>query len=142
MPTEGESKSLINIGVVVNDKQEVLIVKRAKEEKSTDGAVTLTWAFPGGKQRFDESRKQGVEREVLAETGYQVTSTKEINLRSHPQFPVIIIYHLCHLVQKAPTQKPSEPWEITEVKWVKPEELKNYFTTNLDKNVALELGLA
>lgn len=142
MPSENESKTFINLGVVVNDKNEVLIVKRAKEEKSKDGSVTLTWAFPGGKQKFEETRKQGVEREVLAETGYQVTLIKEINLRSHPQFPVIIVYHLCRPISQTPTQKPSEPWEITEVKWVKPQELKNYFTTDLDKKVVAELGLA
>jgi len=141
MPVENESQSFINLGVVVNDKNEVLIVKRVKEEKSNDGLAVLSWAFPGGKQRFDETRKQGVEREVLAETGYEVCSIKEINLRSHPQFPVVIVYHLCHLVQKNPQQEPSEPWEIQEIKWVKIGELKNYFTTDLDKKVAAELGL-
>lgn len=141
MLAENESKTFINLGVVVNNQDKVLIIKRAKEEKSQDGTKTLTWAFPGGKQKFEETRKQGVEREVLAETGYQVTVLKEINLRSHPQFPVIIVYHLCRPLSDKPNQQPSEPWEVKEIKWVKPEELKNYFTTDLDKKVAIELGL-
>lgn len=142
MSTEIESKSFINLGVVVNDQNEILIVKRAKEEKSTDGAMTLTWAFPGGKQKFSESRKDCVQREILDETGYEVEYAREISMRAHLHFPIIMVYHLCRSKNVKPKSKPNQPWEITEVKWVKTEELKNYFTTDLDKNVAAELGLA
>jgi len=114
------------------------VVKRKKPEEGRGGKV-LTWAFPGGRIKENESRAECISREVLAETGYQVTSIKEVSLRFHPDLPVIVVYHLCTLISPQPVSQPSEPWEIEEVKWVKPEELKNLFTTSLDPKVAQEL---
>ncbi|RJR24985.1 NUDIX hydrolase [Candidatus Microgenomates bacterium] len=137
-----ESKNFINLGVVLNEKGEVLLIQRVKEEKGKDGSV-LRWAFPGGKQKFEESREDCVEREVLAETGYQIKCTKQISLRVHPQIQhVIIAYHLCRLTEPQPIQKPSEPHEVAQIKWVKPKEMKILFTTSLDPGVAKELKIA
>ena len=54
-----ESKSFINLGVVLNDKGEVLIIRRKVIEKGVDGS-SLQWAFPGGKQRLNETREECV----------------------------------------------------------------------------------
>ena len=135
-----EVEDFINLGVVINDKGEILLIRRVQQEKGRDGSV-LTWAFPGGKQRLNESRGDCVKREILAETGYDVYSVREISLRRHPQFPVFIVYHLCRLVSPKQIQKPSESHEVAEIRWVKPGELKNLFTTDLDEKVKRELGL-
>jgi ADP-ribose pyrophosphatase YjhB (NUDIX family) len=136
-----ESESFINLGVVFNDKGEVLMIRRVKKEVGKDGAV-LTWAFPGGKQGFKESREECVKREVLDETGYDIESTKQISLRMHPQFSILIVYHRCKLVSPKQVQKPREPHEVAEIRWVKPEEIKKLITTDLDPNVSRELGLS
>ena len=41
------------------------MIKRAKKEEGKEGAV-LEWAFPGGKQKYEESREDSVKREILA----------------------------------------------------------------------------
>mgnify|MGYP000008677480 CR=1 FL=1 len=135
-----EAKDFINLGIVLNGKGEVLMIRRVKEEKGKEDAV-LTWAFPGGKQRFDETREKCVEKEILEETGYDVRSIKQISLRVHPQFLVMIVYHLCKLNSPKPVAKPREPHEVAEIRWVKPKEIKNLITTDLDPNVAKELGI-
>jgi len=135
-----ETEDFLNLGVVVNDRGEVLLIKRVKREKGRDKSV-LTWAFPGGKQRLNESRSECITREVLDETGYKVESIREISLRFHPQFPVFIVYHLCRLVSLKPIVEPREPHEIAEIRWIKSEEIKNLFTTDLDSKVSRELGL-
>jgi len=134
-----ETKDFINLGIVVN-KDKVLMIRRRKKETGKNGAI-LEWAFPGGKQILNETRKQCVEREVLNETGYDVESIKEISLRVHPQILVFVVYHFCQLRSKKPVAKPKEPHEIAEIKWVKKQEIKNLITTNLDEKVAKELGL-
>lgn len=96
-----EAKDFINLGIVVNDKKEVLMIRRKQKEAGNKGAV-LEWAFPGGKQRYKETREQCVEREVLAETGYDIESTRQISLRIHPEIPVFIVYHLCRLKSPKP----------------------------------------
>ncbi len=135
-----ESKNFINLGIVLNDKGEVLVVKRTIEEK-VKGDKILKWAFPGGRQRSNESRSECVIREILVETGYKVKAVKELSLRVHPDLPILAAYHLCQLEESRPIQKPSEPEEIAEVVWVNPTELKNLFTTSLDPKVAQELKI-
>lgn len=135
-----ESRSLINIAVVRNSHGEVLVIRRAKKETGADGSV-LEWAFPGGKQKIDESRKENVEREVLAETGYKIISEREISMRVPHQFPIILVYHFCRLAETLPVSHPHEDWEVAEIKWVEPQELRALFTTDLDPGVAKELGI-
>ena len=136
-----EAKDFINLGVVVNDKNEVLMIRRVKKESGKEGAV-LEWAFPGGRQRLNETREKCVKRIILSETGYDINPTRQIVLRiEHVQFPVIIAYHLCRLKSEKPIDKPKEPDEIAEIKWVKKQEIKNLITTHLDEKVSQELGL-
>lgn len=135
-----ESNKLINLGIVLNKKGEVLMIRRKKPEKGKDGAI-LEWAFPGGKQFSNEEREEAVRREVLAETGYDVTSIKQIDLSFHPQISVIIIYHLCTLNNEKPIANPKEAHEVAEIKWVKPEAIKSLITTELNPKVAEELGI-
>ena len=135
-----KAKDFINLGVIVNDKGEVLMIRRVKKEIDKDGAV-LEWAFPGGKQRFSETRSECVKREVLDETGYDIEPVREISLRIHPQILVLIVYHLSRLNSEKPIAKPKELHEIAEIKWVKKQDIKNLITTHLDEKVSQELGL-
>ena len=140
MSNKEEAKDFINLGVIVNNKDEVLMIRRVKKETGKKGAV-LKWAFPGGKQKFGESRSECVKREVLDETGYDIEPIKEISLRIHPQILVFIVYHFCRLVSEKPVAKPKEPHEIAEIEWIKKKEIKNLVTTDLDEKVSQELGL-
>jgi len=135
-----EAKDFINLSVVVNKQGQVLMIRRRKEEGGKDGSI-LRWAFPGGKQRLNETREECVKRKILSRTGYDVNPIKQIALRMHPQFFVMVVYHLCELASPNPIAEPKEPHEIAEIKWVKPEEIKGLITTNLDPDVAKELGL-
>ena len=141
MATQEESEDFINLGIVLNEKGEVLMVRRTQKEVGSDGSV-LTWVFPGGRQKYSESRAECVKRKVLSRTGYEIESLKEISLRAHHQFPVIIVYHLCKLVSPKQIQKPQEPHEVAEIRWVKPEEIKKLITTDLDPKVSRQLGLS
>lgn len=147
-----ETKPFYNVGIVRNAHGEVLIVKRQNEDHA-GGHLHVVWTFPSGRkinghtpaemeQRQPETeRAQNVEAGILAETGYRIKADRQISLRVHPDFGEVTSYHLCHLEQAEPAQAPSRPDSILEIKWVKPEELKNYFTTDFDLNVQRELGL-
>jgi len=138
---DAEEKNFINLGVVLNEKNEVLMIRRRKKEIGKDSAV-LEWAFPGGKQRLSETREGCVKREILAETGYDVIPIKQIALRFHPQFfPVMIVYHLCKLASLKQIAEPQEPHEVAEIRWVKITEIRNLITTSLDPDVARELRI-
>lgn len=133
-------EDFINLGVIKNKRGEVLLIKRVKQEKGENKSI-LSWAFPGGQQRLNETRSECVAREVLAETGYKIESIKEISFRRHPQFPVFVAYHLCRLIKPEPIARAKEPHEVDEIRWVKPKDIKKLFTTNFDLKVRRELGL-
>lgn len=135
-----ESANFINLGVVLNKKGEVLMIRRVKEETGLEGSV-LKWAFPGGKQKFNESREECARREILAETGYDVRPVQQISLRLHPQFFITIVYHLCYLNFPKPIAEPTEPHEIAEIRWFKPADVQKIITTDLDPGVKKVLGL-
>lgn len=143
-----QKQNFINLGIVVNNNGEVLMIKRKVPEEGR-GDKVLIWVFPGGRQEFDtesnqpkETRSECVHREVLLETGYDVASVSEINLKFHPDIPgVAIVYHKCKLNTPEPISLPQESDEVEEVKWVKPSEIRNLITTTLDEKVAKELGI-
>lgn len=135
-----EAEDFINLGIVKNKQGKVLMIRRKQEEVGKHRSV-LKWAFPAGKQRLNETREECVKREVLAETGYEIKSIRQISLKMHPQFSVMIVYHLCELVSSEPVAKPSEPHEVAEIKWVSPSRVKNLITTTLNPEVAKELGI-
>jgi mutator protein MutT len=129
-----EADDFLNLGIIINSKKEVLMIRRAKPEKGEGGSV-LKWAFPGGKQRLSESREEGVAREVLAETGYEVESLQQLDLQLHPQIMVTIVYHLCSLKSPEPIANPCEEHEVAEIRWVPVQEVKKIITTSLNSKV-------
>ena len=135
-----ESQRFINLGVVLNKKGEVLMIRRAVEEIGKNGSI-LKWAFPGGRQRVNETREECLKREIFVETGYAVEPAHKISLRVHPQFPIVIAYYLCYLTSEKPTAEPAEPHEVAEIRWIKREDIPNFITTDLDQGVKKQLGL-
>ncbi len=134
-----DNEKFINLGVVRNQKGEILMIRRVKEEVGRDGKP-LIWAFPGGKQRFGETREECVKREVLAETGYDVRPAQQISLRMHPNFTVLIAYHLCELNAPKPVAEPAEPHEVAEIRWIPPKEVIELAGPALDPDVKRTLG--
>ncbi len=132
--------NFVVVGIVLNKKGEVLIIKRKKPEITETGKEFI-WAFPGGKIEPNETREERVVKEILVETGYKVKPLRQIHLRIHPDSFVMIAYFLCELEQDEPVQEIEEVDEIEEVRWVKPEELKNYFTTDIDPEVKKILNI-
>jgi len=137
-----EKEELVEIALAItkNGSGEVLIIRRLKPEKGTDGSQ-LEWAFPGGKVSDYESHEETAERETLEETGHYVSVLTKLNSRKHPHYPAKIHYYACELATTATTQM-IEDHEIAQIAWVKPEKLtKEFFKTDVDKKVLEYLGL-
>lgn len=65
---------LIQKAVILNDKGEMLMVRRSK----TDIRRPLQWDLPGGLREKDEELIASVQREILEETGLSVNDPKPI----------------------------------------------------------------
>ena len=58
-----ETGPVAGVGAVIVEDGRIVLVQRGR------GAHTGAWAVPGGKQRFGETMREAVAREVLEETG-------------------------------------------------------------------------
>ncbi len=67
--------------VIVNKKGEVLLLKRAKNEKTHSGDYDL----PGGTMEKNETVEETLKREVKEETGLNVDSGKIIKISEYPK---------------------------------------------------------
>ena len=74
-------RHMTNGAIVVSDGM-ILLVKRA--DFLLEGGK---WAIPGGYLDFDETALQGITREVLEETGYEITGLQLFKVITHPHRP-------------------------------------------------------
>lgn len=71
-------KDFIGVGcgaIIINDKNEVLLLKRSIHSRTDPGL----WSRPGGQVEFNESIEQAVEREVKEETGIIVKAVRRLD---------------------------------------------------------------
>ena len=131
----------ISLGVVVDRKGRVLLIKRVKEEIAKDGSTKLIWAFPGGKRKGREKSIDCLVREIKDETGYDAELVLKIGSRRHPQFDVFATYYLCLLLDENQEAGTSQPHEVVDIAWVKTDKVKEFITTDLDGRVEKVLVL-
>ena len=63
----------VGIGVMILDKDKVLLGHRATNKKDTGGIYeTDCWTLPGGKQEYEETIFEGAKREVKEETNLSI----------------------------------------------------------------------
>ena len=102
--------------LVLNSKNQMLLVKRSKEKLLEGGK----WALPGGFVERDETLEETVTREVREETGWEVKDLKLLRIIDNPNRPNedrqnIAFVYVCRVVRK--TGEADQ--ESTEQRWFK-----------------------
>lgn len=117
-PTKKRPHHQIGVGIIIKDKEEVLIALRPE-----DAMLGGLWEFPGGKQKEDEEMEQTVIRELNEELGVEVSVTKPFMKLDHAysHFKITMHAYLCELENGIP-----EPNESQEVRWIAIDELADY----------------
>jgi len=143
---------LVGVGGVVIDQDRALLVRRATEPALGE------WTIPGGLLEVGETLTAAVEREILEETGLTVrvveliealerifsdsgeicpdlsierlpSGSQEVSrtlgTRPRPRYHYVILDYLCERVSGEPSIHP----EISDVAFVREEELGNYALT-------------
>lgn len=124
-----EKLQKVATAVVVNEQDEVLMIKRVKREVSKSGN-TLTLVFPGGKQEGEESAAETAVRETDEETGCKVAPEKIIWEGPHPEFPVYMSYVACKLTEIS--DSPTDDEDVAEVYWIPRSQLAETVTTKVN----------
>jgi len=117
---------LVNVlGIVYNPATKMILLGRRENDPHIK---ELTWSFPGGGPVYENELEHSLKSEIKAMTGVDVKVKKIIFAKIYPEKREFLsIYYLCELtggVEKA-------GGKFVEIKWVKPTEVKKYFTTSL-----------
>ena len=124
MAKEYPSAPVVGVGGVVVRDGRALIIRRAHEPRRGE------WSIPGGTVEVGERLTDAVQRELVEETGLEVTVGPIIetfdrihrDLDGRIRYHFVIIDFVCH----APAGEPVAGTDALEVAWVRPEELQAY----------------
>ena len=114
----------ILLGVIFDPaKRKILIGRRENDPYIKE----LTWVFPGGSLNYEEDLDAALKKKIKEKTGLDVKNLGAIFAKTYPEKKEFLsIYFLCEAV--GGEEKAAD--DLVELKWVKPEEVENYFTTS------------
>lgn len=121
---EFDKFNIVLLGVIFDpNKKRILIGRREKDPY----IEKLTWCFPGGRLNYGEDLEETLKKRIKEKTGLKIENLGAIFSKVYPEKEgLLAIYFLCEVISGK--EKPAD--DLIELKWVKPEELENYFTTS------------
>ncbi len=121
---------LVNLLAIIYDPKtrKILIGRRENDPHIKE----LSWCFPGGRPSYKEDLEFYLKHIIKIKTGLEVDVKKVVFAKTYPEKREFLsIYYFTELI--GGEEKPSR--NIKELKWVKPTEVKDYFTTSLHPKV-------
>ncbi|MBA2815733.1 8-oxo-dGTP diphosphatase MutT [Candidatus Pantoea persica] len=79
----------VAVGIIRNADKQIFLAQRPASSHMTN-----MWEFPGGKIEPGESTEEALKRELLEETGIEVTHATAIGLADHTYADVRVTLHL------------------------------------------------
>jgi len=129
MEKEVPKFEVIVIGIIFDSqKKKVLIGKR----KEGQGADILGWCFPGGRLTPGDDIDKSLKERVKLKTGYSVKNIGTFFSRTHPEKPGLVSVSFLTTVFEG-EEMPGD--DIVELKWIKVDEIENYFKIPLHKKL-------
>jgi len=120
---------VIIVGIIFNPRTKKILIARAEDDQTIPG---LTWFFPGEMANHDEDVDATLKKTLKLKTGYDVKNLGAIFSKVYPEKPdLLAVYFLTEAFDGE--EKPGA--HLTELKWVSPNELRNYFTTSFHKKL-------
>lgn len=117
------------LGVVYDSRnRKILIGRRENDEYIKE----LAWSFPGGRPEYSDELEDNLKLEIKKKTSLDVEVGQVIFAKTYPEKREFLsVYFLCALMDGE--ARPGE--KFVELKWVKPSDVENYFTTSLHPNL-------
>ena len=121
---------LVNVlGIIYNPKTKKILIGRREDDPYIK---ELTWFFPGGRPGYKDDLEYYLKEEIKKKTNVDIKIKKVIFVKTYPEKREFLsIYYLCEFIEG----KEEAKEDLKEVKWVKPTEVKDYFTTSLHPKI-------
>ncbi|MEM5879406.1 MAG: NUDIX domain-containing protein [Candidatus Aenigmatarchaeota archaeon] len=117
---------LVNVlGIIYNPRTGKILIGRGEKDPYIK---QLTWCFPGGRPVYGEELEDALKHQIKIKTGLDVEVKGTIFAKTYPEKREFLsIYYICEVVGG----KEKVGKELVELKWVRPTEVKKFFTTSL-----------
>lgn len=121
---------LVNVlGIIYNPKAKNILIGLRKNDPYFK---EISWVFPGGRPNYKKDLELGLKHQIKIKTGLDVKVKEVIFAKTYPEKREFLsIYYLCEPVGG----KEEAREKFSEIKWIKPTEVKKYFTTSLHPKV-------
>jgi len=123
---------LVNLLGIIYDSstKTILIGKRVNDPNLKE----LSWVFPGGRPDYKNDLEDSLINEIKENTGLDVVIKGVIFSKTYPEIREFLsIYYLCEITTSS--AEAVAQGNLKELKWVKPSEVTNYFTTSVHPKV-------
>jgi len=120
---------LVNVlGIVYNPKtKKILIGMRENDPYIKE----LTWCFPGGRPGYGDLELH-LKQAIKSKTGLNVKIKKIVFAKTHPEKREFLsIYYYCETSK----EHAKAGGQFKELKWIKPTDVKKYFTTSVHPEI-------
>jgi len=126
----GRGVFLVNcLAIVYNPKNKMIIIGKREYDPYVK---ELKWSFPGGRPTYGRTLEESLKDEINKKTNLKVIIKKLIFARLHKEKKEFLsVYYYCETTGK--NAKAGE--KFAEIKWIKPAEVKKYFTTSVDSAI-------
>jgi len=116
---------LVNVlGIVYNPAMKKILIAERRDDKHVK---ELTWVFPGGRIKYDRDIEEHFKDVIKEKVGVEVKEEEFVFARTYTEKREFLsIYLLC-----VTDDTEAKPLKFYDVKWIKPTDVKKYFTTSL-----------
>ena len=121
---------LVNcLGIIYNPKTKKVLIGRRENDPYIK---KLTWCFPGGRPSYKDDLEYYLKEKIKKKTNLNVKVKRVVFAKTYPEKREFLsIYYFCEFIKG----KEEAKERFKEVKWVKPTEVNDYFTTSLHSQV-------
>jgi ADP-ribose pyrophosphatase YjhB (NUDIX family) len=123
---------LVNLLGIIYDpsKKQILIGKRVNDPNIKE----LTWVFPGGRPDYNKDLEVNLLAKIKEDTNLDVLIKNVFFAKTYPEKREFLsIYYYCEFDSARGSGIPGG--SLKELKWVKPSEVTDYFTTSIHGKV-------
>jgi len=121
MEHDNKKFEVIILAIIFNPKEKKILI--GKRENDTV-FPNLTWGFPGGRVIPGEDVDASLKKKIKLKTGYDIKNLGAIFSKTYPiKRDLLAVYFLTEIFEGE--EKPGD--DLTELKWISPKEIENYF---------------
>lgn len=124
---EGQLRNfkVLLLGVIFDAKEKKILIGKRKKDPYTPKS---SWVFPGGDANHEKDLDKTLKDHLKKQTGLEVKNLGSIFVKTYPQKGnLLAIYFLC----EAKKGKLKEGDLLSELKWISPPEIREYFECEL-----------